>query len=1009
MRIFILIISFLLSTQAFSARFYKQAHADSLKKSLEEQKGKERIHTLIHLADCYYQIQLDSASNFALMAKKESKQLDYAWGEHKGNYQQIKVEFLTKNLGETLTKIQTESSWFKENDFPIDAIRCGIIEGYHLYLVNSIEKAIEHCYAVLQEAKKTRNTNLLGDAWYLYHLVQAKQLNGEYFQASLDSAFFYCEMVQDSLGLINIQNRRYEYSFRSEFISSIYKTLDLSRRWNNARLENNMQRFLSFIYGVRNNPDSSSFYLQKGLISAKKYGSKLSEASLYYNIAYCNYKFFEDFPEAIEWSLKSIEIANRLGCFDQSYKSSKLLAKVYKIRKEYPSATLYYLEANRIAKQLKHPYYINTSLVSLVNIYRITKNFKEAEELYLETIDFAEKKLEGRVKQMLLVGANTQLAYLFKEQGKAKEALKILESAFKSSLNINRMDAIGIGIQQMKICLDIEQMSKADEMYIRIKQLFKELKRPYSTDFQLQVGRLYFAKQLYSPCITAVKKFIENSPQKEVSEDRRDAYELLYKAYDNLGSSKLALQNHIAFKTISDSIKNANSIENVALIQSRYETAEKEAELLKAKQEKEIQAFTVAQQETKLKQQQQNIFLTVLAFIFILSVGILLFIRYHLQKKNKELALQSKQLELEKRQEQTKQQLQLAELRSDFFSNTSHEFRTPLTLTLGPLDKLLKKEQLEYRGDVERIQRNAKRLLSLVDETLDIAKIENGHLPLSVNKIAIGEYVSKIAHGFIPHAETKQISLEVIDRSGQYQLEADENKLNKVCVNLLENAFKHTPNGGFIQVICEAPKENSISIQIKDNGAGIASENIPYIFNRFYKVDANTEGTGIGLALSKQLIELHGGTILVESKIGKGSTFSVQIPLRQPDEIKHVLLKEDYLEPLIPIDSPFIQKGKTILIIEDNDDVRLYLEELLVENYKIVLAADGQEGIRLAEEKNPDLIISDVMMPKKDGFELTKYLKQNLSTSHIPIILLTAKASLESKVEGLETGADDYL
>lgn len=1010
MRFFVFTLSFFLSLQAFSAQFYKQAQADSLKMMLTDQEGEEKIRTLIHLANCYFKMQLDSASNYATMAKIASQKLNYGWGEHKANYELIKVDIETNNLSETFQKLEKEYNWFNENGFQKDAIQCSIIKANFLHQISPIEIAKSHSYALLQEAKKIGTPDLLATSWYLYHFTQAMQLDGRRFQASLDSSLFYYSLFKDSLSLIKAQMRKYNYKVgQRESISYYLSLLPLAKRWNNTQLKQSLQGSLALSYGALGKSDSCYFFYQKKLASSRKYGSKLAIANTYFSMAYCSYKYFEVFSEAIEWGLESKNLREILGHDYQTYTSLRLLAEVYEKKKEYEAATLHYLEAHKIAKHLKHPYYINATLFSLAKMYSISKEPSKAENLYLKTISYAEQELKGRVKLLLLVAINTKLADLYIQKGRSEEALNLLEKTLDIALNVNQTQALDIAIRQMKIYIDLNETNKAEEAFINTKNYFKAFDKTYSANFHLQTGRLYFLKQRYNAAIVAVKAFLENSPQKEFSEDRKQAYWLLYKTYDQIGNAKLALQHHITFKNLSDSIKNVNSIENVALLQSKHEVLEKEAELLKSEQKKKIQELTIAKQDAELKEQKQDFLLTVFGFLLALSIGLLLFNRYRLGKEKRELALQSTQLSLEREKEKTTQQLAIAELRSDFFANISHELRTPLTLILGPLDGLLKRKNLDYRQDIERVQKNAKQLLSLVNETLDVSKLENGYLPLTINNTYIGAFVSKIANQFLAHAETKNIKLEVMDSSEAHQLAVDERKMSKILLNLISNAFKHTPSGGLVQVITEAPKNDMICIQVKDTGRGISTEDLPYIFDRFYQVDEDAEGSGIGLALSKQLIELHGGTILVKSSKGEGSTFIIQLPLIQTKQSETPSLNQKDEETLKLTANQLKLEQKTVLIIEDNTDLRLYLKQLLVEDYNVLLAADGEAGIKCAEENNPDLIVSDVMMPKKDGLTVSKYLKQNLATSHIPIILLTAKASLNSKIEGLETGADDYL
>jgi len=329
-------------------------------------------------------------------------------------------------------------------------------------------------------------------------------------------------------------------------------------------------------------------------------------------------------------------------------------------------------------------------------------------------------------------------------------------------------------------------------------------------------------------------------------------------------------------------------------------------------------------------------------------------------------------------------------------------------------------------------KRNAGRLYGLVNQLLDLSKLEAGKMILEASEQNIMPLLKGYVLSFSSLAERKKITLNFNTIEENLNLYFDKDKVEKIINNLLSNAFKFTPEGGKIDFTVEKLIEDA-EIRIADNGIGIEKERIDKIFNRFYQVDGShtreSEGTGIGLAVTKELVELHKGKIEVESEYGKGTTFKVLLPLGKdhlkPEEIIEKELKEDAITPvevteLVPEDEN--RKEKTdidalletddkplLLIVEDNSDVRKYIISHLEDDYRIQDAVDGEYGLKQAYNHMPDLIISDVMMPKMDGFELCEKLKTDERTSHIPVILLTAKATSQDKIEGLETGADDYI
>ena len=372
------------------------------------------------------------------------------------------------------------------------------------------------------------------------------------------------------------------------------------------------------------------------------------------------------------------------------------------------------------------------------------------------------------------------------------------------------------------------------------------------------------------------------------------------------------------------------------------------------------------------------------------------------------------------------------EIKSRFFANISHEFRTPLTLIFGPAKDISEKTQeAETKKGISIIKRNATRLYGLVNQLLDLSKLEAGRMKLEACEQNIIPLLKGIFLSFTSFAERKKIKLRFNSMEENINVYIDKDKVEKITNNLLSNAFKFTPEGGKIEFTVEK-LINEVEIKITDNGIGIPKERIGKIFDRFYQVDGSHtregEGTGIGLALTKELVDLHKGSIMVESREGEGTTFRILMPLGKdflkPEEIieKESNDKpEAVFEESEPAPESYREKEETeidilpdtdkpvLLIAEDNSDVRSYIISHLEGNYRIREAKDGEAGLRQALEYIPDLIISDVMMPKMDGFEMCSKIKTDERTSHIPVIMLTAKATREDKIEGYETGADDYI
>lgn len=405
-------------------------------------------------------------------------------------------------------------------------------------------------------------------------------------------------------------------------------------------------------------------------------------------------------------------------------------------------------------------------------------------------------------------------------------------------------------------------------------------------------------------------------------------------------------------------------------------------------------------------------------YALLLAGAIFLFVRVRINR----IRLQSR---MELQEKESAQLKNLDEIKSRFFANITHEFRTPLTLILTPLEQLLgeiKNPQHHHR--LALVYRNASQLLRLINELLDLAKLETGSLTFTPTQGDLIEFLERITSTFDIEAQRKKIKLRVHNQFAQRYYWFDADKLEKILNNLLANALKFTNEHGVIDVDlftfstnvpsnATSTNNSLLRLIVKDTGVGIPNHKLPLIFNRFYQVNQlnkQTAGSGIGLALVKELVDVMQGTVQVESTPGKGSSFTVEIPC-QPAQFSP--------EKREPLESPLRSTQSTetadltelphLLLVEDNDDIAEFVTDILRDDWQIQRVSNGKEGLEAALADGPDMVISDVLMPELDGYELCRQLKSNPVTNHIPILLLTAKSSIESRVEGLSAGADDYL
>lgn len=373
--------------------------------------------------------------------------------------------------------------------------------------------------------------------------------------------------------------------------------------------------------------------------------------------------------------------------------------------------------------------------------------------------------------------------------------------------------------------------------------------------------------------------------------------------------------------------------------------------------------------------------------------------------------------------------MELTDSRLTFFTNISHELRTPLTLIADPVEMLLEEESIKGRSRelLTMVKRNASALQQLVTSILDFRKIQEGKMKLSLSSFDIVEAMKQWVDDFRLVADRKniQLHLDVEGFTGKQEIIADKEKVARIVFNLMSNALKYTPSSGDIFVsIRKEDSQEALRIDVRDTGKGIADDEKSLVFDRFFQAKGAASGTGIGLALVKSFAELHHGEARVESENGKGADFIITLPLSQEGEPESMSDDEKGSadENIMQyIDDGDKRQGKvqqlvsdntdrpTILIIDDNNDIRQYERTFLQDDYFVLEAADGKEGLEVAVKEVPDLVICDVMMPVMDGLEFTKRLKSNTATSHIPVIMLTAKNLDEQRAEGYEYGVDSYI
>ncbi len=494
------------------------------------------------------------------------------------------------------------------------------------------------------------------------------------------------------------------------------------------------------------------------------------------------------------------------------------------------------------------------------------------------------------------------------------------------------------------------------------------------------------------------------------------------------------------------------SLQSLLIDSSNASTIKMQNGLLASMQDKiELQRGIVGKYRTQISNLRLLSFV-ISSFSVIVLILVILVIRAYRGKQKANLLLESQKLEIEKQNKKLQKitdQLEIATTQKlRFFTNISHEFRTPLTLLIGPLENMIIDKNIpeKIRIQLDMMYRNALRLLRLINQLMDFRKLENTKMQLQAGNYDIIRFLNEVKTNFDLLADKQKIQFRFNSSAAMINVWFDRDKLDKIIFNLLSNAFKFTPEGGIVSIgittitkMFGGIQKEAVEIVISDNGRGMSEEHLKNIFERFYQVEQQRQGnffpgTGLGLSLSKGLIELHSGIIEVISKKGEGTEFHVYLPLGNEHLKENEIIKEtgDYDSPGRQIDTiseefyftPQISelqgdeqdlktvktdKQNYILIVEDNDDLLKYMRSSLTPKYEIIVAKNGIEAWDIVKKDLPDLVISDVMMPLMDGLELTRNIKTDIKTCHIPVILLTAKVSVENKLDGLEAGADSYI
>jgi signal transduction histidine kinase/DNA-binding response OmpR family regulator len=716
-----------------------------------------------------------------------------------------------------------------------------------------------------------------------------------------------------------------------------------------------------------------------------------------------------DYKEALPFAKKALLLARESQYQPQILESLENCSIIFSILGYWDQTLEYAQQGLELAREIHDTIGILNNSNAIASTYQELKEYAKAELIFKESVVMADRI--GRLFEKGRANANLGLLYAaeFRWQDCKDYSKKGAEDFHQLQYPTGEAQAL-LSVAEAQYYLG--QTPESENTCFKIIELVKEADNAQiEGSAYMQLGRLSLLKD----DLTQATAYLEIAESKSKRVQDFGLMKEVFETQENLAiiqrDFEKAKYYQIQSQIAADSFLSQNVLSKIADYQVRYQTAEKEAQI-------SVQNLILEREKNR-----RNLLLIGLTLALLSIIGIAQYFsnRQKLKQKEARIILQLEQAETEKLRE-------LDSIKSIFFANISHEFRTPLTLILSPLEQLLSGS---LEGDLQKyyrlIYRNALRLLELVNQLLDLSKIESGKMKMQVSHADLGHFVLSIVQSFESLAAKRQITLHVDIPSQPLRCYFDKDKVEKVLSNLISNALKFTPEGGQVWVNLALHDSNlhKVTLLVKDNGIGIPADQLPTIFDRFAHTTASElqPGSGIGLALTKELVSVHGGTIIVESTEGDGTTFKVQLTV---DE--HFFKKEEIItSPIARLSgSPTRSLGQErsittfslpvddsakpiLLIVEDHQELRQYIKEQFIDTYIIFEAENGQTGIELALKHIPDVIITDIMMPEVDGIQLSNILKSNEKVNHIPIVMLTARSDMEDKLAGLATGADDYL
>lgn len=732
------------------------------------------------------------------------------------------------------------------------------------------------------------------------------------------------------------------------------------------------------------------------------------------------------YPDStVFYAEKAVDKAWTNGLYNERIRGLNYIGVGHRNMGNYEEASTYYMAALRASDELSNERQKGYTLINLGNLYIYQKDFEQANIYTKNALKIAEE-----------LGNQDMIAYCYLNFGRCFRSLQQYDSAqisFQESLNIRNaindtVSAISLKVEiaeVLRLTGDLEQsltyyQSSLDD--INNIRNYGALSYAHNN-----MAKIYLEMDSIPQSLVYANSALHVAESLKDKYDRQKALESLSSIYEAKNDYPKALEYMKRFTAAKDSIFNEESTRNVERKIFTYESDNIKKEKKRLEESNEQIKLMIA--------------LAITAIILLLVIIVVIFNAYHTRKRlNYEITQQKDQIEQDKNliEKQSQKLEELDRAKSRFFTNISHDLRSPLSLIIGNLENVLENED-NYLSPVSKENldtgfKNSKRLLYLADEINELTKLEEGKLVLEKEVVDIEVYMQLLVKMFSSAAEYKEIDLQFNSEiKEETLLEVDPRHFEKIIYNLISNAIEHTPNNGKVSVALHR-ESNNLVLEISDTGEGISPQSLPYIFDRYYQSPTNQfrmrEGLGIGLALVKELVDLHKGEINVKSKLSEGTTFSVSLPIenslsvadsatpqgsnyiKEKNHLWSELLKKNQLAQQhvnLTINNLEKDKNKTILLVDDHPEVREYIKNLLVEYFIILEAGNGQEALEVLKNHNINLVITDLMMPWMDGFELLSAMREDASFSKIPALVVSARTNDEDKRKVLFSGINNIL